>query len=198
MRNLSIPRSKLGAPRFPFERSDAGKYSLPGPVVTYQLSPEDIAARYGSPSGVKRKLTRAALKWAAEHAESLAEAAKKLHITQKKLEYEMSRHCVAVPKNCKEKETDTMENLMNESATPCNEPEEAQPETRTVPASSRLTIARAVEMREETIEDLDDLSRIIDLPTSERILSLLNWHRDQYRILLERIDAAFANTEITL
>jgi hypothetical protein len=103
--NLSILGSRRGAPRFPFERSDAGDgYAGAGPVVSYRLSPEEIAARYGPPSSVKRELTRGAVKWAVEHAGSLKEAAEKLNITEKHLRFEMARHCVAVPEEWEEDE----------------------------------------------------------------------------------------------
>jgi hypothetical protein len=50
-RNLRISKSKLGAPRFPFERWDMdNSYAWPGPVTAYTLSAEEIAARYGAPA----------------------------------------------------------------------------------------------------------------------------------------------------
>lgn len=81
----------------------------------------------------------------------------------------------------------------------------AQGKVKSGCADSRLTVARAVEMREEIIEDLDDLNRIMDLavndcttPPSERVIKLLTWHRDQYKQALDRIDQAFSSTEVVL
>lgn len=52
--NLKIAKSKLGSPRMPFECCDAGDgYARSGPVVTYRLSPEELA-KYGP---VARKST---------------------------------------------------------------------------------------------------------------------------------------------
>jgi len=49
-RNTNIAKSRLGAPRFPFESPAVGEgYTWPGGVNTYTLTPEEIAARYGPP-----------------------------------------------------------------------------------------------------------------------------------------------------
>lgn len=57
-RNLSISKSKLGKPRFPFERSDVdNSYAGAGPVITYTLSAEEIAAKYGAPPAKKKPRT---------------------------------------------------------------------------------------------------------------------------------------------
>lgn len=61
--NLKIAKSRLGSPRMPFECCDAGDgYTHPGPVVTYRLSPDELA-KYGPVARRKstfqpRRLTR--------------------------------------------------------------------------------------------------------------------------------------------
>ncbi len=82
----------------------------------------------------------------------------------------------------------------------------AQEERReTPPAAGCLTIARVLEIREEVIEDRDDLARIIDLVTknqailpSGRVMSLLAWYRDHYQALLDRIDLAFETNTVAI
>jgi hypothetical protein len=50
--NTSIAASRKFGVRFPFQTKDVGDgYAAPGPVVTYRLSPEEVAARYGPPAG---------------------------------------------------------------------------------------------------------------------------------------------------
>lgn len=75
--NTSIANSRRGC-RLPHETSAVGDgYTTSGPVVSYRLSPEEIAARYGRPAEKlpERSLTRRALVWAIETQESLAKAA---------------------------------------------------------------------------------------------------------------------------
>jgi len=104
--NLSIARSKLGAPRLPFEQRDVGDgYAGAGPVTVRQMTPEE-RAKYGAPAEKERKsaLTKAVIKWAVEHAGNLEAAAQKLNITARHLWYEMNRYCVPVPDNWEEDE----------------------------------------------------------------------------------------------
>jgi len=71
MRGSKIANSKLGAPRFPFESQAAGNgYAADGKVITYKLTPEEVAARYGPPKA--RDHSKDA--YSAKHIREVAEA----------------------------------------------------------------------------------------------------------------------------
>lgn len=92
--NLSIGRSKLGAPRFPFERSDAGTgYAASSPVVTRTMTPEE-RAKYGPaksrPRTFTEKISAEKVTQALECAESVEEAAKALNMHPQRLKLRMA------------------------------------------------------------------------------------------------------------
>lgn len=73
----------------------------------------------------------------------------------------------------------------------------------------RLTIAAAMQLRDELVEDIEDLVFVLEslqepgptgkrVANSDRVTKMLTWHRDQAQAALERIDAAFAGTEVAI
>ena len=67
--------------------------------------------------------------------------------------------------------------------------------------SKLLTIAQAVKVRDEIKRDLADLILLVSINKdvlSCRTLQLLQWYCDQYQLSLDRIEVAFANTEVLL
>jgi|GEM_PF-2819870 len=109
--NLRIARSRLGSPRFPFETKGAGDgYAGAGPIKTYKLNPEEIAARYGPPVPRKdRDLTRGEVKYAMESSTCLEDAARRIGVSIARIKKEMARHCIAVPEHWKEAEEMSLE-----------------------------------------------------------------------------------------
>jgi hypothetical protein len=92
--NLSIGRSKLGAPRFPFERSDAGDgYAASSPVTARQMTPEE-SRRYGPPNlrgqMYESKMTAARIKEALAEANNLDEAARSIGVHPQRLKLRMA------------------------------------------------------------------------------------------------------------
>lgn len=104
--NLRIARSRLGSPRFPFERSDVGDgYAAAGPITVRQMTPEE-RARYGPPVAPKdRDLGRGEAAFVVDNAASLEHAARIARVSVAKMKNEIARHCVAVPEGWKEGET---------------------------------------------------------------------------------------------
>ncbi|GEA17765.1 hypothetical protein [Moorella sp. E306M] len=106
--NTSIAKSRLGC-RLPYESAAVGDgYASPGPVVTYRLDPEEIAAKYGPPVKIReRPLSRKAVIYAVEHSTSPTGAARLLKVSRKHFLAEMVRHGIAAPAIWREEETVT-------------------------------------------------------------------------------------------
>lgn len=104
--NTSISKNRQGC-RLPYESPSVGDgYASPGPVITYRLDPEEIAARYGPPGeAFTRSLSAKAVSWAVETTGSLAEAARVLKVSREHLKNEMARHDIAVPDHWEEEKT---------------------------------------------------------------------------------------------
>jgi len=293
--NLSIAKSRLGAPRFPFERSDVGDgYAGAGPVTVRQMTPDE-RAKYGPPEIPKdRILTRGEVVFAVEQASSLQHAARMARVSVTRMKNEMARHCVAVPGKWKEDkpmeentqliiekpeyknlgvdgnpnttesvgqaepetQPKTRREIIHERITkeqylelkaqgmsdkkiieiqgiPTNwldafglvkrgewgittpkvvknpdNPGQQEPQVSETKASEeptqettgRLTIAQVVQLREELIEDLDDITRIIENIdyASPRVEKLLEYYRNIFQCSLDRINKVFSTTEVAL
>jgi predicted HTH domain antitoxin len=144
MGQSSIARSRLGC-RLPHERSDIDDdYASPGPIITYKLSPEEIAARYGPPKKrEERRLSLKSIKWAVENSCSLNEAAKALKVSKEHLKKEMEWHGVAAPDYWEEEKI--METIQEKV-----KPTDQKPET--LPKKSRLELARERLTKEAFLE----------------------------------------------
>ena len=99
--NLSIGRSKLGAPRFPFERSDAGDgYAASSPVVSRQMTPEE-RAKYGPVKARRQKLdnrlSAEKINGALLIASSAEEAAEILQVHPQRLKLKLSELKITPP-----------------------------------------------------------------------------------------------------
>lgn len=119
--NLSISKSKKGAPRFPFERPDAGDgYAASGPCLVRKMTPEEMA-RYGPPAVPKdRALSRGVMAFVVKNATSLEHAAKMARVSAARMKKEMARHCIAAPEGWKEEieEMSTVESTESGSLAP--------------------------------------------------------------------------------
>lgn len=102
--NTIRTKSRSGYPRFPFESAGVGDgYTASGPVITYKLSPEELA-RYGPPTKRKdRNLSRGEVLFVVKGAKSMEHAARMARVTDERMKKEMVRHCIAVPDEWKEK-----------------------------------------------------------------------------------------------
>jgi hypothetical protein len=165
-RNTNIARSRLGC-RLPYEHPGIGDgYASAGPVITYTLSPEELA-RYGPPRRRKdRDLTRGAVSFALKHAASLEHAAKIARVSEARMKREMARHCVAVPEEWKEEKPmeDTQVYEISDNAGQGNPEnkgfkvyEEQQPpkrpKTRLEVAREKLSREMYLDMRAEGLSD---------------------------------------------
>ncbi|OPX91826.1 MAG: hypothetical protein A4E53_00643 [Pelotomaculum sp. PtaB.Bin104] len=80
------------------------------------------------------------------------------------------------------------------------EPEagKAEPAEKPIPAG-HMTITELVQLREELIEDLDDITRIMgSIGVSPRIDKLLGYYRDTFQYTLDKIDHVFSITKIAI
>lgn len=83
------------------------------------------------------------------------------------------------------------------------QPEEPREEPATQAAAAGLTIAQAVQLREELAEDVVSLSRILDMPAREavltdRIVRMVEAQRDIHQAALGRLNEAFERTVLPL
>lgn len=173
--NLNILSSRRGVPRFPFEQPGVGDgYAGAGPVVSYRLSPEEIAARYGPPAQVKdHNLTRAAVKFAVGKAESPAHAAQLLKISEARLLKEMARHCIAVPEKWEEVEEE-MENQAEYTIGGAGAGETAgavrkEDEIKKVGNEQTQAAQGLPEELYESVRNLDDSALPLVVPPRERL-----------------------------
>ncbi|TEB09158.1 hypothetical protein Pmgp_03379 [Pelotomaculum propionicicum] len=208
-RNTSIAPSKLGPMRFPPRDPEP-----PAEIKVYHLPVEELIKKYGPP---KRPLQHrnydgaidyhsiaAAIRTSAGPEEAAVLGLKLEDLRRYIRHYKIQpRYGLAIKKEENEMAFEVYKDVNSKNA--ADNQAQAEKKQESAPVANRLTVARAVEMREEAIEDLDDLNRIIDLatsdcttPPSDRVMKLLNWHRDQFRLMLDRIDQAFSNTEVVL
>jgi len=71
------------------------------------------------------------------------------------------------------------------------------------PAVRRVTVAEALKLRDELVEDIEGLATasaaLKDVgANSDRVTRMLAWYRDQAQRVIERIDAALATAEVEL
>ena len=90
--------------------------------------------------------------------------------------------------------------MVNNLPLQLSQSEEPKILTRT---TSGLTIAQAVELREELTGDIASLNRILDVAErgaelTERVVRMLEWQRDVHKQALERINEAFERTVLPL
>lgn len=209
-RNTSIAKSRLGEMRFPPRDPEP-----PAEVKVYHLPVEEIVKKYGPP---RRPLRRnydgaidyqsiaAAIRTSAGPVEAADLLGLKLEDLQRYIRYYkiQPRYGLSI----KEKEEDEMAFEVykdDKSKDVAGDQAQAEKRQKSILPTERMTVAKAVELRENTIEDLDDINRIIDLvardlttPPSERIMNFLNWQRDFFKQTLDRIDQVFSSTEVVL
>lgn len=187
----------------------------PAEIKVYYMPIEEVIKKYGPPKrppqrnyngAIDYQSIAAAIRTSAGPVEAADLLGLKLEDLQRYIRHYKIQPRYGLMNKVKEDDEMAFEVYENENPNSVDgDQAQAQKKQENTPAANRLTVAKAVEMREETIEDLDDLNRIIDLathdcttPPSDRVMNLLSWHRDQYRQMLDRIDQAFASTEVVL
>ncbi|RJQ25548.1 MAG: hypothetical protein C4589_11160 [Peptococcaceae bacterium] len=255
--NLSIRNSRRGYPRFPFERSDVGDgYAGAGPVITYWMSPEEIAARYGVPptkSGARKPVF---FNWKRK---KKIKKEDKMEITVERNEtavldenYEVLRNASQTgpegaqpPERPKTQREILEEKLTKESylqykqeglsddavliklglptmwrssltklkvewgllGMKINTPIPVAAAAGAVrekdePATARMTIAQALELRDELGDDINDLEYLLQqaegVSLSPRLVKMLIWYHDEYQRCLERIKEVFNSVTIAI
>ena len=137
--NLSIGRSKLGAPRFPFERSDAGDgYAASSPVVTRQTTPEE-KAKYGPVKAQRQRpdnrLSAEKIQDALLGTSSVKEAAEILHVHPQRLKLRMAELGIKREEEG-EKEVAAFETYPGKEPAKTYQPDKPKPQETAVTGSS--------------------------------------------------------------
>lgn len=105
-RNTSISKHRLGC-RLPCESPSVGdNYAAPGPVVTYKLSPEELA-RYGPVNKTTDRsdiITAKSIEWAVKKAETLQEAAGLLKISQEQFLEKANEAGIEMPEDWRDED----------------------------------------------------------------------------------------------
>ncbi len=156
--NLSISKGKLGAPRFPFEQRGVGDgYGGTGPVITYTLSPEELA-KYG-PCRPRRQragmrvITSAEYRAAIDSSSSVEEAAGKLNMSPQRFKLEIGLRKIKYEFNNRKGENDMPVNTTAEPEDPAEQPQPERQKTRLEIAREKLTKDDYLILKEKQVPD---------------------------------------------
>ena len=193
---IRISKRRIGPIRFP-----PGPPEPPGEVRVYHMSQEEIVARYGPP---RKPL---------QERRSLYIVPKKkevLKVDENSSALERARMLLPREKLVALKKAGKTDIEIMEEFEIVNTPYYAlkkeyglttrigSPKSDKGFSDRKMTIDQVLKLREETVTDIEGLTLLILTTDHERLEKLLTWYRDQYQHMLDRIDQAFSNTEVTI